>query len=397
MAAANFIDYYAMFDLDRTMTEKELKRALGKASNHVTMLEGSTDPSDTKTRQELRESKEIILEAMRILGKPDSRREYDIQLDAAIKSGTVNREKPEEIRDILARARKYFEEHRFELALQSAREALEKHANSEEPHEIITRSLLMLGDYDEALESASKSAEAFQSSVSLWWLQIRIAVMMEMYDKAQTKLNEALARFGQSAQFQAEQAYLYFHAHKVDLGERMVEQYIQAHPNDSDYRRIMAYNLLEIANMYYKYDTNSDMLLITEESDYKDCLRLLTLANKYYQDDYLSKELEAIKQFGETELDEECRRMRNTYIVVAVLPILFNVFISSSFSMEVTLIVLAVAAWFGLSAFIVTKYGTRPYWQIYRDHYRGFKQHDESLLFSIVSYPYELISSLLGK
>ena len=98
MSKGTFVDFYEVFDLDRSMSEKELKKLLGKKSVEVSQLEGSTDPNDTKTRKELQEMKKLILEAIKILGKTSSRKTYDIQLDEAVRAGNVNREKTKEMK-----------------------------------------------------------------------------------------------------------------------------------------------------------------------------------------------------------------------------------------------------------------------------------------------------------
>ena len=232
MSKGTFVDFYEVFDLDRSMSEKELKKLLGKKSVAVSQLEGSTDPNDTKTRKELQEMKKLILEALKILGKTSSRKTYDIQLDEAVRAGNVNREKTKEIQDALERARRYFQQQKYEMALKAAQEALDNHANSEEPYEIISRSLFMMGDYKESLEAVDKGAEIFQNAVVLWWLRIRTRILMERYDEAQTLLNSAKDRFAGNAQFAAEQAYLYFHAEKYDVGKRTVEDYLKLHPSD---------------------------------------------------------------------------------------------------------------------------------------------------------------------
>ena len=42
MSKGTFVDFYEVFDLDRSMSEKELKKLLGKKSVEVSQLEGSS-------------------------------------------------------------------------------------------------------------------------------------------------------------------------------------------------------------------------------------------------------------------------------------------------------------------------------------------------------------------
>ena len=395
MSKGTFVDFYEVFDLDRSMSEKELKKLLGKKSVEVSQLEGSTDPNDTKTRKELQEMKKLILEAIKILGKTSSRKTYDIQLDEAVRAGNVNREKTKEIQDALERARRYFQQQKYEMALKAAQEALDNHANSEEPYEIISRSLFMMGDYKESLEAVDKGAEIFQNAVVLWWLRIRTRILMERYDEAQTLLNSAKDRFAGNAQFAAEQAYLYFHAEKYDVGKRTIEDYLKLHPSDQQYRQYTAYNLIEISNYCYKYDSESEMVLIVNQKDYDQCMQLVTLANTYYQDDYTQEALKEIKKYGEVLADEEERLKSKVYFGVGIVAVLFTVWFllhGGSYTM-VSLIVAIVA--FVLKK-VIDKHSYRPAWQMNRDYYRGYKDEAEGWLYNIASVPFDLAFSWLN-
>lgn len=393
MAQNTFIDYYEMFDLNRSMTEKELKKALGRKSVEVTKLEGSTNPNDMKTRKELQEIKNMILEAIKILGKAASRKAYDAELDEAVRAGRVNYEKTQEVQEALERARKYFEAQKYELALKYAKEALKANANTDEPHEIICRSLFMLGDYEESLDAIDEGVNAFQNAVNLWWLRVRIRIMMEQYDAAQAILNEALHKFYQNAQFAAEQAYLYFHAGQDEIGIKAVEAYLRENPNDMQYRQYVAYNLVEVANQYYKYDSGAEMLLISEEKDYKQCLKLTTLANQYYQDEYTREALNDVQKFGVVEYDQDNKLKRTAYLGISILSAVGAVFMLLNGSNPAIFMLVAVLAFIGVK--VIDKYSYRPYWQVYRDYYRGYKEKSEGWIFNLVSFPFDLAMSWL--
>ena len=147
--AAEFVDYYVIFDLERSMTEKEIKKKMAEWSNMLTAQEGTTDPSNIEAKKELKENKARLREARKILFNAEKRKQYDMELDAAIRAGQVNYEKAREVKDSLERARKYFEQQRYQKAIEAAREAIDNHANTDEPYEIISRSQFMTGDNQE--------------------------------------------------------------------------------------------------------------------------------------------------------------------------------------------------------------------------------------------------------
>ena len=201
--AAEFVDYYVIFDLERSMTEKEIKKKMAEWSNMLTAQEGTTDPSNIEAKKELKENKARLREARKILFNAEKRKQYDMELDAAIRAGQVNYEKAREVKDSLERARKYFEQQRYQKAIEAAREAIDNHANTDEPYEIISRSQFMTGDYQESLETLDQGTEIYQGSQSLWWLRIRTRIRMERYEEAQTLLKQALKQFRGRSRFEA--------------------------------------------------------------------------------------------------------------------------------------------------------------------------------------------------
>lgn len=142
---------------------------------------------------------------------------------------------------------------------------------------------------------------------------------MEMYDDAQAELNTAYTIFGQHPQLAAEQAHLYFHAGQFDEGKRLVDSYLSANPSDMKYRQYVAYNLIDISNYCYKYDSQAEVFCIVKQQDYEQCLQLVTLANGYYQDDYTLEVLQDIQSFGEIQYDEDNKIKSVAYMGVTIL------------------------------------------------------------------------------
>ena len=317
-----------------------------------------------------------------------------MELDAAIRAGQVNYEKAREVKDSLERARKYFEQQRYQKAIEAAREAIDNHANTDEPYEIISRSQFMTGDYQESLETLDQGTEIYQGSQSLWWLRIRTRIRMERYEEAQTLLNQALQQFRGSSRFEAEQAYLYFHAEKPDQGKRTMEAYIQQHPSDTAYRQQMAYNLIELSNYCYRYDTESEMQLIIDQADYNRCLELVSMANSIYQDDYTRSALEDVKYYGERDYDEESKVIKKTYLGVSAVMGLIGL-IALMQGSGAALIFLAVAGLFLVFRRVIDKNSYLPRWQLNRDYYRGYKETGDGWLYSLAVIPFDMVFSVL--
>ncbi len=394
-----FIDFYYLFSLDRSMTEKEIKKKLSRRQAEVSRLQGSTNRDDTETLKELQETMEYLRAAIQILSREESRKEYDTQLDAASKAGKVNREVAKEVHDILARARAFFEKGQYNLALKHAQEALDNHINGEEPYEIISRSYFMMGDYDEALETVGKATDIYTSSLYLRWLNIRFSVMTENFNEAQDKLNKAMDDFNSHSQLAAEQVYLYGYAERDDLLKTTIDSYIRANPNDADYRKYVAYNLVEISQQCYVYDSNAEMMLLTEEDSYNRCLNLVMMANSIYQDEYVQNELNYVQKFGETVFDDDHKGLKWFYRLSGIAAIIVGIINFSSMlegKGSWPLVVFLIGILFQGAVFLVNKVSYRPYWKVYRDYYRGFKESDDGALYNILVLPWELVKQIFG-
>ena len=53
------------------------------------------------------------------------------------------------------------------------------------------------------------------------------------------------------------------------------------------------------------------------------------------------------------------------------------------------LVVILIGILFQGVVFLVNKVSYRPYWKVYRDYYRGFKESDDGALYNILTIPYE--------
>lgn len=392
--AAAFVDYYEIFHLERSMSEKEIKKKMTEWSIMLTQMDGSTDPSNIAEKKQLRKKKECLREARKILFNAEKRKQYDMELDAALRAGQVNHQKTREIKDALERARRYFEQQHYTQAIEAAREAIDNHANTDEPYEIISRSRFMEGDYTESLETLDQGAEIYQGSQTLWWLRVRMHIRMEQYEEAQTLLNRAREQFRGSIRLEAEQAYLYFHAEKSELGNRTMETYLQQHPSDSEYRQQMAYNLIELSNYCYRYDTESQMQMIIDQKDYDRCLELVSAANRIYQDDYTKAALEDVRYYGERDYDEESKVIKKTYMGISAAVGLIGL-IALLMGSGAALILLAVAVLFLVFRRVIDKNSYLPRWQLNRDYYRGYKETGDGWLYAVAVMPFDMAFNVL--
>lgn len=407
MAKGTFINYYDKFSLSRTMSEAEIETELGKVQRDIIRRQGTTNPSDTVTLQLLQDNMVLVREAIRELTKPQNRSAYDKKLDAFLQQGGKNptnktTQSTTSTNNYLQKAKDFFAKENYELAARYAKDAINSRVNDSESYEILSKSLFILGDYDDALQAADTGATAYGSNLNLQWLSIRFRVQMERYQEAQQRINNLRKIHGPFTQLAAEQVYLYYFAEKDEQGKNFLDKFMASHPSDADFRKQTANNLIDISHQMYAYDADADMLLITEKEDYERALKLVTQANQLYQDPYTLQELETVKQFGKKEFDKTHRGARNIYFlggIFMILAALYTMFGSNAVIAENTtygcMILCALGLLGILLGFVIHKISMRPVWQMYRDEYRGFHEGDDKFLYTILAAPWEF-SKMIG-
>lgn len=411
-----FLDYYDIFELERSMTEKELKKELGKKLCNVRMYQNSTNPNELETLKELQETTLKLQKAIAVLGKPDSRKKYDMMLDEAQKAGKVDKSTSEETRDILKRAREFLKKGKFKLAIENAREAIDNHINTEEPYQIIAESYFKMGDYDEAIINVEKSSAMFSKSVSLAWMNIRYLTMIENFDAAQAKLNTAMKNFAGSALIAAEQIYLYGYAERDDLVRQTIEEYLKRNPNDMEYRRYAANNLKAISELCYVYAVPDDnefyyvndneysyayspdnersvKRILIEETAFNRCLNFSNMANEIYQDENIISMVDYIKQFGEMVFDDERKGIIRFYrwSGIALVAIGLYLLINKSVNVVVILILIGIGILCQGAVALLTKISYCPKWMKCRDDVRHYKENDDGFIYNLLSIPFGIV------
>lgn len=248
------------------------------------------------------------------------------------------------------------------------------------------RSDFLLGNYDEALKESVANAKAFSSSVNMNWQAIRYMIMMEEYSRAQEALNIAKEAFPGNPIIQAEQIYLYGHAEKYELMYTEIDNYMKANPTDMDYRKIVAYNLIELSRFCYVVDQSAEAFLLLEEEDYNRARELVEKANELYQDEVTESELAYVRQFGEMVDDTGARNNVKPIYILGIVLIVFGIGFPLLLVIGVLLIVAGVV--------VGKKVNKIPYWRAYRNEIRGFRDADDTASGNILWTIAEFIRSI---
>lgn len=364
------LDYYKAFGLDRSWDEKTLRKELGKAQR--TFMRRQSTTNDKEELDQINQTLEILDKAIECLSHPDARKSYDKELDKAYQAGMVNDEAEAQARGALEKAKQFYAKGQIQLAAKFALEAINNKVNDPTAYEILAKCYYDSGDYSASIDTVDKALTVYIDNTYFLWLSARINTIVERYDVAQQKINRMLELDSNSSQAHAEQIHFYMYAEKEDIAFQQIDQYVAQHPDDIDFKRETAYNLISFTNTCYLEDADTGSLVIADKKSYTKCMSLCQKAYSLYQDEYTKSNLESAKFFGQREFNHnnsyELKWLWGTGIL----------FLIAGFSQTTTIhnfydaiaIIIAVGL-FLLPAILLTIVSFRPYWQINKIYYTG--------------------------
>ncbi len=357
------IDYYKVFELDRSWNEKTLRKKLGKWQSMFMHRQNTT--YDKEDLNEINQTLDIIDKAIECLSNVNTRRKYDKELDKAYQEGMINDEVEEQARDALEKAKQFFAKGQLQVAVRFALEAINNKVNDPNAYKILARCYYDLGDYFSSIETIDKGLTIYTDNEYLLWLSARINTITERYDVAQQKINRMLELNPNSSQAHAEQIYFYMYVGEEDIAFQQIDQYIAQHPEDTRFRQETAYNLISFTTNYYFEDIETESLVIIDKVFYTKCVTLCQKAYSLYQDEHTNRNLERAEFFGRREFNKN-----NSYD----LKWLWGVCILSLFISPNAL------GYYLIPAVLLTIVSFRPYWQINRIYYTGERGWFETIV-----------------
>lgn len=364
------MDYYKSYDLDRSWDESALKKALGKHQRILMSRQSTTN--DKEQLEQIEKELDNLDKAIRTLGRKESRKKYDAELDKAYAAGMVNEEAEAQARDILEKAKQLYVRGQIQLAAQFALEAINNKVNDPTAYEILAKCYFDSQDYSNSIATVDKALSIYTDNMYFLWLSARINTIVQQFETAQERINRMLELDPNSSQAHAEQVHFYMYAQKEDIAFQQIDQYLSQSPNDEAFKRETAYNLISFANTCYLEDSETGSLVIADKNSYLKCLTLCQKAYSLCQDKYTKENLESAQYFGQRKYNHNNSYELKWLWPLSVLSIFALVpafgYISSFTDFLVILLGLCV---YLVPAILLTIVSFRPYWQINRIYYTG--------------------------
>lgn len=372
------MDLYKQLNIERAWDEKKIKETLKSRQHQWIMRQNACN--DKKELLIIEDVMKAIGQAFQFLTKPNKRKQYDKALEEAYKNGTIKDDVEDKLNSILDQALEYFRKGNIKLAAHSAKEAIDGKINNPLAWNILARCFYDTKQYTQALDIIDRGVKVFDDDIDLNWLGARIATVgTNNYEDAQRRINRLLEIAPNQAIGYSEQIFLHFTKGEEALAFQEIDKYIEEQPNDNEFKKNAAYNVINFSNTSYVKDPKSGVYIIADKQGYERCLKMREKAQEIYQDEYTEQQVEKARYFGTLEFNKDNLNdllwMYGTFLYVFI-AVLSSVFDGTEGLFAFAAVCLALA----VPPVILTAVSFRPYWQLNRIYLTG----DPGLLETIV-------------
>ncbi|MBS6279560.1 MAG: hypothetical protein KH449_01985 [Lachnospiraceae bacterium] len=363
-------DLYKELELERAWDEKTIKSTLKEIQRLWTKRQSACNDKEQLMLIENVLTK--VGEGFKYLVKSLKRKEYDIALDKAYKNGQIKDETEAKMKSLIEEAKQYYRKGNIKLAAQCAAEAIEGKINDPAAYDLLARCYFDMQEYGKALKTLDAGTEIYTDNLDLYWLGARIATVgTQDYADAQQRVNKLIELAPDRSVGHSEQVYLHLHKGDENLAFQEIDTYIEAHPEDENFKRRAAYDINSYSNSCYYYDKAQNATFIANKESYEKCVKLRTKAAEIFKDEYTQKQLEDAQYFGKKEWNS------------------WNIESIKSLSIY-GLILLFIFPYVGVPLLIIDAlliyFSFRPYWQINKSYVTGEMGELERIISSIGDY-----------
>ena len=301
-----FIYYYVLYGIDRKTKTKDIRKLLFQKQGEIRSNMSNGALNSPEIMKKLQEAGNEIANAIRAFKNDERRSAYDEILDAAYEAGRIDTAAQTMAQDLYEEIEALFMKGNYRLAVQKCMDALNNNVRDYRIYILLAQSYFALRDPDRSIKTVDDGLKVHPDNLPLLRAGARFANEGKKdYDRAQGYVNKMMEIDKESPLAASEQSYLYLSMGKQDLAYGLIDEYVEKHPNDMDFRKDVAYDLVGYSYTCYTKDPNSDAYVIASQEDYQKSLDSCNKAMSLYNDENVQEALNNAKSFGTTEFNEE--------------------------------------------------------------------------------------------
>ncbi|MBR1433102.1 hypothetical protein [Ruminococcus sp.] len=385
----NICDYYAELNLNRQLNSKDICKALRKKHGEVRSYKSAGALNGAEATAKLDELEKKITDALKIFKNDDRRKEYDLALDAAYRAGKINVQAQQEAQDLYKQIEAMFYRGDFNGVIRKCMEAFRNNVQDYRIIILLARSYFELNDFSNSLTSVDNGLNIYPNNFQL--LRTGSYVAREGakdFNKAQQYINKMMEIDPDNGITVSEQSNLYLDTDKEDLAYRLIDDYIAKHPDDYEFRRDCAYDLVAHSYDFYTETPSEEgesVAIIASKEAYERCLATRNKAASIYNDENIQRSIADANYFGQIEYnDENSEGIKWLWIGTAAYGFIGLMLMSmGNYGIGIGIFLLLIAGFLGFSAIKLRKCSYRPYWQINKYILTGKREKEEKIYITI--------------
>lgn len=371
------VDYYVIFSLDKNAGTKKIRNQLLLKQGEIRsdMTNGALNSKEVL--EKLQENFNMIAAAVKIFKTEERRKEYDLILDAAYNAGKIDIEAQTMAQDLYEEMEAMFMRGNYKGVIRKCMDALNDNVRDHRIYILLAKSYFALNDPDHSLKSVEDGLQVHPDNIPLMRTGARFSIDGKHdYDRAQGYINRMMEIEPDSAIAVSEQCHLYMSVEKKDLAFQLMDDYIDKHPNDMEFRRECAYDLIGYSYKCYTKDPNSDAFIIASQEDYQKSLDTCNKAASLYQDDNVQTALENAKYYGTIAFNDENKESIIWLFIGGAMYLLCS-FMALAGGIFTFLLAALLGVLLIYSGIKLRQVSYRPYWQINKFIMTGKREKGE--------------------
>ena len=369
------VDYYKKFHLDPNLTAEELVNKL-RSMQGERMRQSSIKAFDYELQAEIEKELKEFESAIKIFER--SKEKYDLDLARAYKEGKIDEENQRATKNFLDDLDALLRSGNYGIAIQKCKDALGENMNDPSIYKYLAMANYGAGNKQEAFNVLTSTLTQFPNDFASLRLGARYSADIEAYEYSQGYLNRMLEVYPDRFETVSDQCYLYEKMDKDDIAFKLIDEYLEKNPNDQEFRRACAYDLVNLSHDCYIEDSSSGAMIIAEQDKYEKCVAICNKAAEIYKDETTESVLENAKFFGKTEYNRANLKSTILLFISGLIYFIpgFGVFLVIEGNIMTGILTLLGALQI-YSGIRLTQVSFRPYWQINKFFMTGKRERSE--------------------
>ena len=247
------VNYYTFYQLDRTQSTNDIRKTLRNMQTDIkNKMSGGAGNRNEEINCKLQKMNDELLKAIKQFKNDKTRAKYDELLKNSPNAGNevenkkIDQSLMQEIEDKLLQMK-------YEKVISLCSNALNEGTMDIKLYEYLAEAYFNLRDGAKTLETIKKGLNFQHDNLNLLSMKVRTFTCISGdFNQAQDIINEMFQIPGAKREATLEQIYLYITLNKDEVADITLEKYLMENPNDMEFRRKCAYDLVGAGNRCFE-------------------------------------------------------------------------------------------------------------------------------------------------